>query len=103
MSQLSAFYKDRQVLLGKGRIALFLGRSSPWPGTAQILGLDFLLGIHTCSTSPVAFCRVCGFLLGSFSCSSATSFLPPLVLYWKMIQSSFLPSAASSYSDLHSY
>ena len=58
--------------LGKGRIALFLGRSTPWPGAAQTLGLHFLLGTHTCCDSPAGSCRVCGFLLGNSSSSSVS-------------------------------
>ena len=92
MSQPSAFCEDRpqrahitritsltptdksslESHLGKGRIALFLGRSTPWPGAAQTLGLHFLLGTHTCCDSPAGSCRVCGFLLGNSSSSSVS-------------------------------
>ena len=68
--------------LGKGRIALFLGHSTPWPGAAQTLGLHFLLGTHTCCDSPAGFCRVCGFLLGSSSSSSATAPQRHYCLLW---------------------
>ena len=68
--------------LGKGRIALFLGRSTPWPGAAQTLGLHFLLGTHTCCDSPAGSCRVCGFLLGNSSSSSATAPQRHYCLLW---------------------
>ena len=68
--------------LGKGRIALFLGRSTPWPGAAQTLGLHFLLGTHTCCDSPAGSCRVCGFLLGNSSSSSVTAPQRHYCLLW---------------------
>ncbi len=84
MSQPSAFCEDRpqrahitqitsltptdksslESHLGKGRIALFLGRSTPWPGAAQTLGLHFLLGTHTCCDSPAGSCRRIALFLG---------------------------------------
>ena len=102
MSQPSAFCEDRpqrahrtqitsltptdksslESHLGKGRIALFLGRSTPWPGAAQTLGLHFLLGTHTCCDSPAGSCRVCGFLLGNSSSSSATAPQRHYCLLW---------------------
>ena len=68
--------------LGKGRIALFLGHSTPWPGAAQTLGLHFLLGTHTCCDSPAGSCQVCGFLLGNSSSSSATAPQRHYCLLW---------------------
>ena len=77
--------------LGKGRIALFLGRSTPWPGAAQTLGLHFLLGTHmlrfSCRFLPGLWLPA-GELLIFFCNCPPTSLLPPLVPYWQMPQRS---------------